>query len=68
MHRVKKLKSGTIDSVTKKEKSKQRPQALNTVELLRVCSAKLGIGPAQSMSVAERLYTQGKYTHIHTYM
>ena len=57
--RVKKIKSATIDSIVKKDKSKQRPQALNTVELLRICSAKLGIGPAQAMSVAERLYTQG---------
>ena len=38
--------------------------ALNTVELLRVCSAKLGIGPAQAMHVAERLYTQGIFLNI----
>ena len=56
-----KILGATINSISKKEKSKTRPQALNTVELLRVCSAKLGIGPAQAMSVAERLYTQGEY-------
>ena len=28
--------------------------------MLRVGSAKLGIGPAQTMVIAERLYTQGK--------
>ena len=45
-------------SVQQKEKSKTRPGALNTVELLRVASASLGIGPQQTMQIAERLYTQ----------
>lgn len=31
-----------VDSVTKKEKAKQRPLALNTVEMLRVASSALG--------------------------
>lgn len=31
-----------VDSVTKKEKAKQRPLALNTVEMLRVGSSSLG--------------------------
>merc|ERR1711935_939131 len=48
------------------EKSKQKPQGLNTVELLRVCSSKLGIGPAQAMSVTERLYTQGYVSYPRT--
>jgi len=47
-----------VESVKEKEKAKQRPQALNTVELLRVASAKLGIGPQQTMQIAERLYIQ----------
>ncbi len=41
-----------------KEKSKPRPGALNTVEMLRVSSASLGIGPQQTMQIAEKLYTQ----------
>ena len=57
--RLKGHKEAKVEKVQKKQKAKQRPQALNTVELLRVCSAKLGIGPAQAMVVAERLYTQG---------
>ena len=47
-----------VISVQQKEKSKTRPGALNTVELLRVASASLGIGPQQTMQIAERLYTQ----------
>ena len=47
-----------VISVKEKEKAKQRPQALNTIELLRVGSARLGIGPQQTMQLAERLYIQ----------
>lgn len=32
-----------VESVSKKEKTKQRPQALNTVEMLRVASSALGM-------------------------
>lgn len=31
-----------VELVSKKEKTKQRPQALNTVEMLRVASSALG--------------------------
>lgn len=55
-----------VISVTKKEKSKPQPQALNTVELLRVCSSYLGIGPHSTMMVAERLYTQGFISYPRT--
>ena len=58
---VKKAKTAEVISVNKKEKSKQRPIALNTVELLRIASAKLGIGPQQTMHVAEKLYIQVCY-------
>lgn len=40
------------------ESRKERPQALNTVELLRVASSGLGLSPAQTMSTAEYLYTR----------
>lgn len=50
-------KLALVSSVKSKEKSKPRPIALNTVNLLKVCSSGLGIGPHQAMQIAERLYT-----------
>ena len=56
---VKSAPCALVTSVTLQEKSKQRPNALNTVELLRAASSGLGISPIHAMQVAERLYTQG---------
>ena len=53
-------------SVSQKEKVKQRPQALNTVELMRVASASLGMSPHHAMQIAERLYTQGYISYPRT--
>ncbi|XP_048467523.1 DNA topoisomerase 3-beta-1 isoform X3 [Rhincodon typus] len=55
-----------VESVSKKEKVKQRPQALNTVEMLRVASSALGMGPQHAMQIAEKLYTQGYISYPRT--
>lgn len=59
-------KTATVVSVTSKEKTKGRPVALNTVEMMRVCSSGLGMGPHHAMAVAERLYIQGYISVIVT--
>ncbi|PSN57539.1 DNA topoisomerase 3-beta-1 [Blattella germanica] len=55
-----------VTSITSKEKVKQRPQALNTVELMRVGSSGLGMGPHHAMQIAERLYVQGYISYPRT--
>lgn len=53
-----KQNQGVVVDVNSSEVQKERPQALNTVELLRVASSGLGLSPAQTMSIAEYLYTR----------
>ncbi|MGH0185326.1 UNVERIFIED_CONTAM: hypothetical protein FKN15_029407 [Acipenser sinensis] len=55
---VKTAREARVESVSKKEKAKQRPQALNTVEMLRVASSALGfteVMPWQSIPEEESL-------------
>ncbi|KAH8362529.1 hypothetical protein KR084_012608 [Drosophila pseudotakahashii] len=66
LNRVKEHKEATVESVGSKEAFKSKPQALNTVELMRICSSGLGIGPFQAMQIAERLYTQGYISYPRT--
>jgi DNA topoisomerase IA len=60
--------AGSLKCVSYKEEGarKHRPHGLNTVELLKVASASLGIGPHQTMAVAERLYIQGFISYPRT--
>ncbi|KAI8141544.1 DNA topoisomerase [Fennellomyces sp. T-0311] len=59
-------KHASVLGVEIKKKSRQRPHALNTVELLKHCSSGLGISPSESMSIAERLYMQGYISYPRT--
>ncbi|XP_065332165.1 DNA topoisomerase 3-beta-1 [Cloeon dipterum] len=63
---VKEFKEAKVTSVSMKEKAKVRPLALNTVELMRVASSGLGMGPHHAMQIAERLYTQGYISYPRT--
>lgn len=47
-----------VNTVMEKIRSKPPPIALNTVDMLRVASSQLHIGPQQTMHIAEKLYTQ----------
>ena len=44
-----------MTGVSVKEKAKERPIALNTVELMRVASSGLNMGPHHAMMIAEKL-------------
>lgn len=56
----------TVTDVSESMERRIRPQALDTVSLLKQCSQFLGIGPQHAMHVAERLYLQGYITYPRT--
>lgn len=66
LNRVQHAGVGRVEDVKMKEGQKEKPIALNTVELMRACSSGLHIGPATAMAIAERLYTQGYISYPRT--
>ncbi|KAK2969582.1 hypothetical protein RJ640_023694 [Escallonia rubra] len=55
-----------VTGISEKQESKTRPSGLNTVNLLKVASSALDIGPHMAMQLAERLYTQGFISYPRT--
>ena len=55
-----------VVSVEEKKGSTQRPTGLNTVNMLKMASTALGMGPHHAMQVAERLYMQGFLSYPRT--
>uniref|UniRef100_A0A7N0TSD1 DNA topoisomerase n=1 Tax=Kalanchoe fedtschenkoi TaxID=63787 RepID=A0A7N0TSD1_KALFE len=55
-----------VTDMSEKQESKTRPSGLNTVNLLKVASSALGLGPQMAMQIAERLYTQGFISYPRT--
>lgn len=56
----------TVSNVENKQQSRGRPEGLNTVLLLKLASAQMGLGPQEAMQVAEKLYLQGYITYPRT--
>jgi DNA topoisomerase-3 len=56
----------SVISVQSEKKTSSRPHGLNTVELLKIASSGLGMGPQHTMHVAERLYIQGYISYPRT--
>ncbi|CAF3581946.1 unnamed protein product [Adineta steineri] len=66
LNNIKAANKVRVVSVKTEKKHKGRPNALNTVDLLKVASAGLGMSPHHAMQIAERLYTSGYISYPRT--
>ncbi|KAJ6225386.1 hypothetical protein RDWZM_003931 [Blomia tropicalis] len=63
---LKNIGEGKVVSVVKSKRTTFKPKALNTVEMLKIASSKLGISPHQTMQIAEKLYNDGFISYPRT--
>lgn len=56
----------TITSVKESVSKRSRPLPLNTVELLKLASTKLRMGPREALETAQRLYIRGLISYPRT--
>lgn len=64
--KVSKSKVAKVTEVSVGVDTRSRPNGLNTVELMKVASRALGIGPHYAMSIAENLYIRGYISYPRT--
>ncbi|KAL3089882.1 hypothetical protein niasHT_022514 [Heterodera trifolii] len=66
LDKMKKFTVATLSDVLTNLHTVQKPEALRTVEMLKMASIRLGMSPAWTMAVAEKLYTRGNISYPRT--
>lgn len=59
-------RQAVVTNVQQKPKSKWRPVAMDTIEMEKLGSRKLKLSAKQTMTIAEKLYTQGLISYPRT--